>query len=595
MYLRFYGIIILSLSILLSACNDDVCEPATDAYDQTYTYSFTAVLNEPKSRISYHEIDKNLKMLWDDGDIIRLYRVAKDAEIDENTPCYDFIANTGKGTQRTVFVHQGYIPNWEHFSGRAIYVFDNGDNLNVEKNSEYFKKKSLFQSKNNNTDHIKYAEHILDEDNNKDYLEYWSDYLDDYNLKHDHEMYFRHTTTVVYKVMLRGFIDDIPNGSVLEMSGDAWPDGEVTRLTLGDKDKVDEPFLKVGQYLEPGYKDNVLIAYIPRQVAGEVDGTIKKDGKLKFEVLCYDKEDGKIKQLDAKDKAFHRKTAEFIDKDGNNIYLTNVPWGDEYTWRVKASKDIEYKVGDYVVADLTDTSKDYSYPLIAVEMGLPFKPSAYNLGAKKVDEKGDLYFWGALEAHNTPANVTNWEDRSLWADSDVHHLGSWLDAATHQWGEEWYMMSAEELQDMYDYCLWLDSKDTQPTGKKWLSKPNTIDAREKYFKLVNTFERKIADNLYAVKIKSTLTEKERILYFPFAGHGNKAGETIEINTDVSIYMTRCWETNTDGDSKTAPWTFTMQFHSNTTGWDAYKWEVKDGHTLLNSRSLRPLKRAKTAK
>ena len=164
------------------------------------------------------------------------------------------------------------------------------------------------------------------------------------------------------------------------MSGDAWG-REVTKLTLGSKDDT-EPFVKVGEYGKDGYEDNVLTAYIIRQIAGDVDGEIKNGEKLKFELLTYDELDGTVMPLDPED------TMRNDNPDYGPDYLTNLPWGDEYTWNVTATADIEYKAGDYVVADLTNTSRDYAYPKVAVDLGLPLKWGAFNIGAKKIDDPG---------------------------------------------------------------------------------------------------------------------------------------------------------------------------------------------------------------
>lgn len=437
---------LMAAMLCLASCSD-YGQPQSVPEQEEHTYSFTAVLPGIDTRMSYQEDPdtRNLKMVWDKGDVIRLY---PDPSMNDSKDYYEFVANTGAGTSHTVFVHQGYIPNWEHWSGKAIYAFPNEENLDVSHDSAEFLAKAFVQKKNGDKEHLKYAEHVLGQDGSKQYTEYWSQNLVDANLKHDHQMTFSHPHTLVYKVMLRGFIFDIPGGSELRMSGDAWG-GDKTILTLGSVDD-EEPFLKVGEYGKENYEDKVLTAYIIRQVAGDVDGTIKKGEKLKFELFTYDKLDGTVMPLDPNDTM----------RNGNPAYgekyLTNLPWGDEYTWEVTATKDIEYKAGDFVVADLTDTSKDYAYPKIAVDLGLPLKWAAFNVGAKKIDDLGEYAVWGHTKLYKNSGSDMFEIYEGEWTSGDAVR-----DAASFNWGNEWRTPTFNEFLDLAHYAKWLDSKDQE--------------------------------------------------------------------------------------------------------------------------------------
>lgn len=435
---------LMAAMLCLASCND-YCQPQSVPEQEEHTYSFTAVLPGIDTRMSYQEDPdtRNLKMVWDKGDVIRLY---PDPSMKDSKDYYEFIANTGAGTSHTVFVHQGYIPNWEHWSGKAIYLFPNGDNLDVSHDSAEFLAKAYVQKKNGDKEHLKYGEHVLGSDGSKQYTEYWSQNLVDANLKHDHQMTFAHPHTVVYKVMLRGFIFDIPGGSQLRMSGNAWGEEE-TILTLGSKEDK-EPFLKVGEYGKENYEDNVLTAYIIRQVPGNVDGSIKEGEKLKFELLTYDELDGTVMSLDPNDTMRNGNPAYGED------YLTNLPWGDEYTWDVTATKDIEYKAGDFVVADLTDTSKDYAYPKIAVDLGLPLKWAAFNVGAKKIDDLGKYVIWGRNSLYTEGGSDMLEIYEGDWTSGDPEH-----DAASFNWSQEWRTPTFNEFLDLAHYAKWLDGKD----------------------------------------------------------------------------------------------------------------------------------------
>ncbi|WP_289157560.1 hypothetical protein [uncultured Muribaculum sp.] len=467
MILKHIPVLLTSAMLLFSCSSND--DPKSGGETEEHVYSLTAVLDNVKSRISYQEDPEShdLKMTWDEGDVIRLY---PDASMNDPEPYYDFIANTGAGTSHTVFVHQGYILNWEHWSGKAIYVFPGGDNLEVDVDSKEFLSKAYVQKSNGNTEHLKYAEHELGEDGSKRYTEYWSQFLKDANLKHDHQLTFSHPHTVVYKVMLRGFIFDIPGGSELRMSGDAWG-REVTKLTLGSKDDT-EPFVKVGEYGKDGYEDNVLTAYIIRQIAGDVDGEIKNGEKLKFELLTYDELDGTVMPLDPED------TMRNDNPDYGPDYLTNLPWGDEYTWNVTATADIEYKAGDYVVADLTNTSRDYAYPKVAVDLGLPLKWGAFNIGAKKIDDPGEYAVWGKNTLYTSGGSNLPQVYGGEWTSGDPEH-----DAASSNWGNEWRTPTFNEFLDLAHYAEWLDSNDSEANraGARW---DFELDANDRiyYFK-----------------------------------------------------------------------------------------------------------------
>lgn len=503
--MKFYHIpIFMALALMLNSCglNSDPEIPGEENVDQVY--SFTAVLNSVGSRISYEEDpgSHDLKMVWDEADVIWLY---PDESMNDPVERYEFVPNTGAGTSHTVFVHQGYIKNWEHWSGKAIYLFPDGDNLEVEVDSEEFLAKSRVQKSNNNTEHLKYAEHRLDEEGKKHYTEYWASILRDANLKHDNKLTFDHSHTIVYKVMLRGFIFDIPGGSELRMSGDAWPD--TTALTLGSKDDK-EPFLKVGEYGKDSYEDNVLTAYIIRQVDGDGDGAVSKGGKLKFELLTYDELDGTVIPLDPYD-SFRNGNPDYGDD-----YFTNKAWGDEYTWDVTATADIKYEAGDYVVADLTDTSKDYAYPKVAVDLGLPLKWAAFNVGAKKIDDYGAYAVWGHTNLFTESGSNMPQIYKSDWFSGDPAR-----DAATFNWGKEWRTPTLNDFLDLIHYAKWLDSDDKEATpGQDRWAFDLELASRIYYFE--TTPERKI-NGISMALVKSIVNDK--YIYLHLAGYLRNGG------------------------------------------------------------------------
>lgn len=455
------------IPLVFSACSDAQEQPLDGGEEQPTTYSFTAVLDDIRSRISYEETNEvDLKMVWDEGDVIRLY---PDKSMNDSHEYYEFVANTGIGTSHTVFVYQGYINNWENWSGKAIYCFPDEENLNLDPDLSHdrfqaFSRKAYIQKANGDTGHLKYAEHTVDKDGNEQYTEYWAHILDGVNLKHDTKWEFNHFHTVIYKVMLQGFLSDIPQGSKLIMSGAAWPNGEETVLTLGTAGEK-EPFLKVGDFNIFGHYDadhpennKVLTAYIPRSVpvAGGTDGSIKATEKLKFELLLYDENDGKVWiDLDPADPEEHRTSV----PEGE--YFKNITWGDEYIWEVRASKGIKYNAGDYVVGDLSDPSEKYSVPRVALDMGLPFKIATHYVGAEKPDDYGLLYMFGYPSPGFEPVDgsTRQYDGRKFpteWKAGDPER-----DVATVNWGSDWRMMKGDELKDFLQYLVWLD-KDDKP-------------------------------------------------------------------------------------------------------------------------------------
>lgn len=515
MRLKHISVLLASL-LVFTACSENH-EPMRGGEDGQQTYSFTAVLDGPKTRLGYQEDpdSHDLKMVWDEGDVIRLY---PDPSMGDKTPYYEFVANTGVGTSHTVFVHQGYILNWEHWKGKAIYVFPDGDNVDVADDSEEFLAKAYVQKANDNTEHLKYGEFKPTADGKKSYVGYWAAFLDDANLKMDHQMTFEHRNTLVYKIMLRGFLFDIPGGSQLQMSGDAWPDGEVTCLTLGDENDK-EPFLKVGQYGKAGYEDKVLTAYIIRQTKSDIDGKIEAGGKVKFELLCYDSLDGKHMELAEEDNDEYRH--KYQDKEGKPYFL-NIPWGDEYTWEVEVTEDKVYRAGDYVVADLTDTSKEYSNPVtVAIDLGLPVKWAAFNLGADRPDQYGYYYLW-----NNSTYEHKNYYIYVIKKLEDLLYDTTWIngdpfyDAAAKIWGGGWRMPEYTEMRDLIQYTDIADGKGNYATPADGLWE-TTNYGDENFKHLTPEFiQKRIIDEQgnHVTFLEISSKVNDRYIYMPLAGY-----------------------------------------------------------------------------
>lgn len=124
----------------------------------------------------------------------------------------------------------------------------------------------------------------------------------------------------------------------------------------------------------------------------------------------------------------------------------------------------------------------------AVDLGLPsgIKWAPWNIGAKAAGEAGAYFAWGEVQAGKEKYNwSTYWwiaegqndwqhinkyqiEDKYiegyydvLWYDGTDKFIGDGKatlekadDAATVNWGSKWRMPTADELQELCDYCTW---------------------------------------------------------------------------------------------------------------------------------------------
>lgn len=111
----------------------------------------------------------------------------------------------------------------------------------------------------------------------------------------------------------------------------------------------------------------------------------------------------------------------------------------------------------------------------AVDLGLSVKWANMNLGAENVEQFGELYAWGEI----TPSHDYGWykyefndfhkeDEKTLYItkycfdhygesqdlDRGGVNLDIYDDAAYMQWGEDWRMPTAAEIEELYEKCTW---------------------------------------------------------------------------------------------------------------------------------------------
>lgn len=78
-----------------------------------------------------------------------------------------------------------------------------------------------------------------------------------------------------------------------------------------------------------------------------------------------------------------------------------------------------------------------------IDIGLSVKWASHNIGAKKPEEKGDMYSWGS-----TTKNKKN--------NSDISNniSGTKYDVAHVKWGDKWRIPTSEEIDELINKCKW---------------------------------------------------------------------------------------------------------------------------------------------
>ncbi len=128
-----------------------------------------------------------------------------------------------------------------------------------------------------------------------------------------------------------------------------------------------------------------------------------------------------------------------------------------------------------------------------VDLGLSVKWATCNLGATSPEEYGNYYAWGEvvpqyseaytwesykfsvghagypqfqLLKYTTPDGATyaSWYEDDVFIGDNISTLDPEDDAATANWGADWRMPTVEEMKELVDNCLWLETSDYKDTG-----------------------------------------------------------------------------------------------------------------------------------
>ncbi len=151
-------------------------------------------------------------------------------------------------------------------------------------------------------------------------------------------------------------------------------------------------------------------------------------------------------------------------------------------------KNITIKRSVFSVKDNVDAFASYKIKLPdnVVDLGLSVMWATCNLGAMSPEDRGDYYAWGEVEAKSTYTKENyKWYDKS----SDIYvkyyqehdNVGiTWGqnilevddDAAYTKLGSRWRMPSLEEVYELIDNCIYIDTTFNGVTGVKIKSKIN---------------------------------------------------------------------------------------------------------------------------
>ena len=122
---------------------------------------------------------------------------------------------------------------------------------------------------------------------------------------------------------------------------------------------------------------------------------------------------------------------------------------------------------------------------IYVDLGLSVKWATCNIGASKPEEFGNYYAWGETENKtiynwNTYkwcmgdyTNITKYGENSNYGIIDYKRVLELDDDAAHiNWGGNWRMPTAEEMEELRKECTWLWTSQNGIDGYKVMSKHN---------------------------------------------------------------------------------------------------------------------------
>lgn len=156
--------------------------------------------------------------------------------------------------------------------------------------------------------------------------------------------------------------------------------------------------------------------------------------------------------------------------DGASYELYRSTDGKNYSLRASIS-DTQFiddsKINDNyykVRAVINNYKSDFSSPFYiylpyingheAVDLGLPsgLKWASMNIGANSITDYGNYYAWGEVSEKLTYTEANS----ELTHNTGIRFIAGYegRDAATAKWGSTWRLPSAQEYQELIDYCQW---------------------------------------------------------------------------------------------------------------------------------------------
>lgn len=133
-----------------------------------------------------------------------------------------------------------------------------------------------------------------------------------------------------------------------------------------------------------------------------------------------------------------------LEVEFNKYGISNIEGGLTYTLRVESI--------NYSAINIVDGHK-------YIDLGLSVNWAECNLGALRVNEKGNKYTWGInfASGDTVPQEINN-------------ICGTKYDAVSQLWGGEWRMPTEKELSELLYECIVYDDKENGIMGKRIIGK-----------------------------------------------------------------------------------------------------------------------------
>ena len=247
------------------------------------------------------------------------------------------------------------------------------------------------------------------------------------------------------------------NKAIAEFSGNATYDVATQKWGKGWRMPTEEEFKELMNYTDSQFKDRN--GRKGREYANYVN-----NNKL-FIPAAGSNEEGKLHNVNGCG-SYWTSTPIANRNTGAISYIFNAPYDEMSTGE---------RYYGYSVRPVTDYDVEIEIPYDGetnghkwVDLGLPsgLKWAAYNVGTEEMDQDGNHYKWGSLVPY---------ADGVKYAKDDVKKDitgNSSYDAATAQWGAEWYMPTVWDFAELMDNCTFEWTSVGRRNGLKVTSKIN---------------------------------------------------------------------------------------------------------------------------